>query len=216
MVSICGIDEAGKGPVIGPLVVCGVKIAEERESELKALGVNDSKLLSPKRREFLFDKILDLVDDHKLVVLGPSDIDAALQDPSTNLLWFEADHIAGIINSLNPDKAFIDCPSNNISAFDDYLRSKLNTDAELVSEHKADKNHPVVAAASIIAKVTRDRAIEELKKKYGNFGSGYPSDPVTRAWLEQNYREYPKIIRKSWQTFKNLIAKKEQKGLSDF
>ena len=216
MVLICGIDEAGKGPVIGTLVVCGVLLDSSKEKKLKSLGITDSKLLTPKRREALFDEIIKVVDKYELVSLGPDDIDAALQDPSTNLLWFEADHIAGIINNLKPEKVFIDCPTGNIAAFNTYLRSKLNVDCEIVSEHKADLNHLSVAAASILAKVTRDRAIEKLKETYGNFGSGYPADPITKAWLEHNYKTHPKIIRKTWQTYKNLIIQKEQKGLKDF
>lgn len=216
MTRICGIDEAGKGPVIGPLVVCGVVLDSSKDEELKTLGVKDSKLLSPDRRAHLYNEILKLVDSYDISVLHPSEIDSALQNPSSNLLWFEADVISSIINKLKPDTAFIDCPCANISSFNQYLKAKLNTDTKLVSEHKADLNHPSVAAASILAKVTRDNEIVKIQEEVGDFGSGYPSDPKTKSFLEKNYRKYPDIFRKTWQTYKNIITKKEQKGLFDF
>jgi ribonuclease HII len=217
MTLLCGIDEAGRGPVIGPLVSCGVLIDSKDEKKLAKLGVKDSKLLLPKKREELFDKILKIVKKHELVVLTPQDIDAALMDPDTNLNWLEADATAEIINKLNPEKAIIDCPSNNIEEYREYIRKKLNVDCELVVEHKADLNHIVVGAASILAKVTRDRAIEEIKKKVGqDIGSGYPADPVTQAFIRDNYKKYPEIFRKTWQTYKDLVAKKQQKGLNEF
>ena len=134
-----------------------------------------------------------------------------------NLNWLEADVQAQLINKLKPEKVIVDCPSNNIEAYSEYVRKKLNVDCELVCEHKADMNHLVVGAASILAKVTRDRAIEEIKKKVGqDIGSGYPADPVTKAFISDNYNKYPDIFRKSWQTYKNLIAKKQQTGLGEF
>ena len=84
-------------------------------------------------------------------------------------------------------------------------------------EHKADLNHPSVAAASILAKVTRDREIQKIKAEIGqDLGSGYPSDPTTKAFLEQNYRAHPDIFRKSWQSYKNVVKQKDQRNLSDF
>ncbi len=216
MTLICGIDEAGKGPVIGPLVVCGITIKTEDEHKLKELGVNDSKLLTPKKREFLYPQILKIIENHELVISSPQEIDAALQSPDTNLLWFEADYIAAIINKLKPNTAVVDCPTGNIPAFDEYVKKKLNVDCKLISEHKADQNHLTVAAASIIAKVTRDRIIEEIKLEVGDFGSGYPSDPKTKIFIQHNYLTHAKIFRKTWKTYKNVIASKEQKGLGDF
>jgi ribonuclease HII len=217
MALICGIDEAGRGPVIGPLVTCGVVIDSADEKKLAALGVKDSKLILPKKREELFDKILKIVKRHEVVVLSPQEIDSALIDPDTNLNWLEADTSAEVINKLTPEKAIVDCPSINIEEYQEYIRKKLNVDCELVVEHKADLNHLVVAAASIIAKVTRDRAIEEIKKKVGqDIGSGYPADPVTQQFLANNYNKYPDIFRKTWQTYKDTVARKQQTGLDEF
>lgn len=217
MTKLCGIDEAGRGPVIGPLVTAGVVIDSKDEAKLKKLGVKDSKLIPPRKREELFDAILKIVKNHEIMTLSPQDIDAALMDPSSNLNWLEADTQAAIINKLTPEKVIVDCPSNNIEAYSDYLRKKLNVDCELLCEHKADLNHLVVGAASILAKVTRDRMIEEIKKKVGqDIGSGYPADPITKIFIEANYKKYPDIFRKSWATYKALVAKKQQKGLGDF
>lgn len=217
MVELCGIDEAGRGPVIGPLVTAGVVIDEDKEMEFKALGVKDSKLIPRAKREELFETIKSMVKRYEIIVLTPQDIDAALMDPDTNLNWLEADTNAEIINKLKPEKAIVDCPSNNIADYSDYIRKKLNVDCELVAEHKADLNHLVVGAASILAKVTRDRAIAEIQKKVGcDIGSGYPSDPRTKAFISENYDKYPEIFRKTWQTYKNVVASKEQKGLDEF
>ncbi len=217
MTLICGIDEAGRGPVIGPLVTCGVVVDEEGEKELTALGVTDSKLILPKKREKLMEQIIKIAKAYEVVILSPKDIDAALADPGTNLNWLEADTTAQIINKLKPERAIVDCPSNNIEAYTTYLRKKLNVDCELVVEHKADLNHISAAAGSIIAKVTRDREIQKIKEEIGQeIGSGYPADPITKAFLKDNYNKYPDIFRKSWQTYKNVVAKKQQKGLGDF
>jgi ribonuclease HII len=217
MVLLCGIDEAGRGPVIGPLVIAGVVINSDDEKKLAAIGVKDSKLLTPKKREELFDKILKIVKNHEIIVLEPKDIDKTLADSGTNLNWLEADNSAEIINILRPERAILDCPSNNIKEYSEYVRKKLNISCELIAEHKADLNHIVVGAASILAKVTRDRKIEEIKKKVGkDIGSGYPADPVTQKFLLENYKKYPDIFRKSWQTYKDVINKKQQKGLGEF
>lgn len=217
MTLICGIDEAGRGPVIGPLVTAGVVIDSKDEGKLRALGVKDSKLIPPKQREVMFDEVKKIVKSYDIQVLSPADIDTALRDPSTNLNWLEADTTATVINVLKPEKAIVDCPSTNIEAYTDYLRKKLNVKCDLVVEHKADLNHLVVGAASILAKVTRDRAVADIEKEVGvSIGSGYPSDPRTKEFLANCWDKYPKIFRKTWQTYKDVVAKSEQKGLGDF
>ena len=114
MALICGVDEAGRGPVIGPMVIVGITIDEAKESKLQWIGVKDSKLLTPKRREILFEKILGIVKGYKIEIISPSQIDAALNDADMNLNWLEAVKTAGIINKLKPNKAYIDSPSNNL------------------------------------------------------------------------------------------------------
>ena len=218
MVLISGIDEAGRGPVIGPLVIAGVSTEEKDLNRLKKFGIRDSKLLSPKQRENLFDKITNTARKYKIIIISPKEIDSALKSKNLNLNWLEAIKSAEIINFLKPEKAIVDCPSNNITAYKNFLRKHLKSKkTELVLEHKADLKYIIVSAASIVAKVTRDREIKKIQKKIKEpIGSGYPSDPVTINFLEKNYNNYPEIFRKEWASWKNLNKKKKQKTLKDF
>jgi len=213
---IVGIDEAGRGPLIGPMVMAGVLIDESKDENLINLGVKDSKLIIPSKREILYDKIIKLVDRYHIIKVPPKEIDDALNSPDINLNWLEAIKTAEIINELKPEKAFVDCPSNNIPAYTDYLQNLLNVKCELVVEHKADEKYPSSSAASILAKVTRDREIAKLKMEYGNIGSGYPSDPATKEFLLKNYKKYPEIFRRTWQSYKKVAEEQKQKNLGEF
>jgi ribonuclease HII len=214
---LCGIEEAGRGPVIGPLVMAGVKINEEDIIKLKEMGVKDSKLLTPIMRESLFPKIKQIVMDYKIIILSAQDVDDALNNPIINLNWLEALTSIKIIDYLNPDKAILDCPSNNIGAYENYVKERIkNKNIKILAEHKADLNHTVVAAASILAKVTRDKEIENLKKEFNvDFGSGYPSDPKTKQFLEKNFEKY-NFFRKTWSSYKRVAKNKSQKALDNF
>ena len=140
-----------------------------------------------------------------------------MESDSLNLNWLEAQTSARIINDLKPDKAIIDSPSVNCEAYKRYLLNLLdNKKIEAIVEHKADVNWPIVSAASILAKVTRDGEVEKLRKKYGDFGSGYLSDPKTKDFLKENYSKHPEIFRKTWQPFKDAVSGKSQKKLGDF
>jgi ribonuclease HII len=218
MVLICGIEEAGRGPVIGPMVMCGLCIDEKDEQILKDIGAKDSKMLSPLQRERLFDRLLEAAVKVKIVIIQPHEIDAALNDPDMNLNLLESKTTALILDELKPAKAILDCPSNNIEAYTDSVYEFLgNKDIKIISEHKADVNYPVVSAASIIAKVTRDREIEKLKIKMGvDFGSGYPSDPKTVEFLEKNWKMNLPIFRKTWASYKRYADGKKQKRLGEF
>lgn len=217
MVLIAGIEEAGRGPVIGPMVMAGILIEKEDEAKLKAIGVKDSKKLTPKQREDLFDRIKEIAKKIKIIIIEPAVIDVSVEAEEHNLNWLEADKTIEILNSLGADIAFIDCPSNNTQAYSNYIRTKLKVKTELHAEHKADERYVVVGASSIIAKVTRDREIEKMKKKIGeDFGSGYPSDPVTKKFIEDNWEKYPKIFRHSWETYKGLSKFKGQSRLGEF
>ena len=215
--------------------MCGILIDEKDESKLSSIGVKDSKLLTKQQRNALYKKIIKIAKKYKIIITEPKEIDKAVKgENNLNLNWLEANKSAEIINSLKPEKAIIDCPSNNISKFKDYLSKKIkqrkskisvdlktsfsnNKKTELILEHKADLNHPVVAAASILAKVTRDNEIEKIKQNIKtDFGSGYPSDPRTQEFLKNNYHKYPKIFRKSWSSYTVLENKKNQKKLFDF
>ncbi|WP_297474801.1 ribonuclease HII [Thermococcus sp.] len=222
---LAGIDEAGRGPVIGPMVIAAVVVDEDGVPKLAELGVRDSKRLTPKRRERLFDEIIKLVDDYKLIELWPDEIDSR----GGTLNEFEVENFIKALNSLKvrPDVVYIDAADVKEERFGEDIRRGLSFNAKIVAEHRADDKFLPVSAASILAKVTRDRAIEKLKEKYGEIGSGYPSDPRTRVFLEAYYREhgdFPPIVRRSWKTLgkieaklKNGVEKKKgQRSLEDF
>jgi ribonuclease HII len=219
IILICGIDEAGRGPVIGPLVMCGLLVKEEDEKKLVKLEVKDSKLLTKSRREFLFDKIKDISYKYEIITIYPDEIDHAVNNhDGLNLNRLEARKSAEIVNLLKPDKAIIDAPSNNIKNYRQYILNYIkNKEIELTLEHKADLNYPIVSAASILAKVTRDAEIDKIKKKIKiDFGSGYMSDPKTVDFLEKYYEKHSDLFRKSWIPYQDKINKKFQKKLEDF
>jgi len=207
---ICGMDEAARGPLLGPLVMCGVIIDEKDIPMLEKLGVKDSKKLLPNKRRKIYLELKEKVK-YKFIVVEAEEIDRALNSADLNLNWLEAHKSAEILNELKPEKAIVDCPSNNIAAYHSYLGKLLKVEMELQLEHDAERFLPV-AAASIIAKETREEIIEKMKEKYGDFGSGYPSDPKTKAYLKENWKKYPEIFRTTWASYKKI----SQKSLLDF
>jgi len=213
---ILGIEEAGRGPVIGPMIMAAVAIDEKDEFKLDILGVKDSKQLTQIQREKIYGGIIEMAKEYKTKIVNCREIDNAVGSDETNLNWLEADKIAEFINTMEANKVYIDCPSNNLTEYKKYIQKKLNKKVELIVEHKADENYFVVGAASIIAKVIREKEIEKIKKKYNiDFGSGYTSDPYTIQFLEKNHDKYP-IFRKSWSSWKRVALKKNQKKLSEF
>jgi len=218
-----GIDEAGRGPVIGPMIIAGILADRKQLDALKKLGVKDSKMLSPARREYLFEKIKNNAIDFGVAKILPEEIDSKISQ-KINLNKIEAINAAKIINELAKNtneqiSLFVDCPSVNISAWQSYLFQHLEKKEKIIPrcEHKADVNYPIVSAASIIAKVTRDREIEKIKKIINeDFGSGYPSDPATINFLKKRAKKYENmgIIRKSWATWTR--REKKQKKLDEF
>jgi ribonuclease HII len=218
MVLILGTDEAGRGPVIGPMVIAGVMIDVKDDSKLKNMGVKDSKMLTVRQREGMFEQIKEMAEEEMIVVIPPMEIDQAVESDVINLNWLEAIKISEIINTMEPDIAYIDCPSNNLKAFKDYVAERVkNKKVKLVVEHKADQKHLVCGAASILAKVTRDHEIKKLQAGIEvPIGSGYPSDPVTKKFLAKHYKSHQLIIRHSWASYKNLVKGKNQKKLGEF
>lgn len=216
-----GIDDAGRGPVIGPMVLAGCLITDEVATKLKKLGVTDSKDLTQKRREMLEEKIKELAITYETIIVLPSEIDGHNGD-GTKLNEVEAIMCASIINKINKGfekiKVTIDCPSTNISKWTDFLRTKVDnlTNLEMSCEHKADKNHIDVSAASIIAKCVREREMDKLKEIYGTeIGSGYCSDPLTCRFLEKYAKKHEDkgIFRKTWITWQKASANLGQKKL---
>ncbi|MCX6685027.1 MAG: ribonuclease HII [Methanoregula sp.] len=211
---ICGVDEAGKGSVLGPMVVAAVGIYSE--DILADLGVKDSKVLSAKERERLYI-IIRKKCRVAIVKLDAQEIDIVRHDMTLNEAIARAH--AQVIAKLSPDLAYVDACDVNTFRYAEMVKNHLKLPCEIVSEHHADVKFPVVSAASIIAKVTRDRAITTLAKKYGEIGSGYPSDPVTIRFLNSYIDEHrfpPPIARKSWKTVSAILTKKSQSSLVDF
>ncbi|HRZ85447.1 MAG TPA: ribonuclease HII [Candidatus Paceibacterota bacterium] len=218
---ILGIDDAGRGPVIGPMVLAGVLIDEETEKEFVKLGIRDSKTILPKKRYKLAEEIKLRVKAFHTVIIPVYEIDGKDND-NLNLNEREAVASAQIINKLNKNKekikVIVDCPSTNINAWKEYLEKYIIGKSNLIisCEHKADVYHISVSAASIIAKTTRDKEIEKIKKDLDiDFGSGYTSDPITRKFIYENYDKYKDkgIFRESWKTIKKHKTYSTQKKL---
>jgi ribonuclease HII len=211
---VAGVDDAGRGCVIGPLVIAGVLMKDNELPKLVRLGVKDSKLLSPRRRETLAVEIKRIALKCNVIKLPPKDIDKVVETGRKlhKLNRLEAQTMAKIIESLAPDIAYVDASDVLEERFGQHISELLPFKVEIVSEHKADRKYPVVSAASIIAKVGRDKEIAKLKEKYGDFGSGYPSDPKTITFLRQSLKkfgEYPDCVRKSWKTAKKVKSEKD-------
>ncbi|SRR3989344_1605175 len=219
MVLVCGIEEAGRGPVIGPLIMVGLAMEKRHLEKLKALGVKDSKQLTIKQIQILKEQILKIPNKHIILRIQPKEIDDAVDgNNSLNLNWLEARKTAELLNQLNPNTAYIDCPSPNINAYKSYIRRLLkNKEIELIPEHKADIKYPIVSASSIIAKCIREEEVAKIEKIVKqSIGSGYPSNPICQKFLKENHDKYPQFVRHSWASYKNIIKEKHQKSLGEY
>jgi ribonuclease HII len=210
---VAGVDEAGRGCVIGPLVVAGVAVKTENLSLLTTLGVKDSKLITAKKREALYPEIIKLSENHHIVKVLPDQIDKVVGSARKlhKLNRLEAQTMAKIIEALRPDEAYVDAADVMEQRFGNHISECLTIKTKIVSQHKADRVFPVVSAASIIAKVERDREIASLKVIYGDFGTGYLTDGKTMVFLKRLLDEngdYPSCVRQSWKPAKK--AKSEQ------
>ncbi|WP_407421203.1 ribonuclease HII [Methanobrevibacter sp.] len=201
---ILGIDEAGRGSVLGPLVIAGVIIPEKMNKILERMGVKDSKRLAPHRRTILSRKLKKMFD-YDIVVISALEIDQMRAD-GINLNDIEKNAMRDLIIKMNPEKAIVDAVDVKAERFQDSLCK--STDVDVVAEHKADDKYIQVSAASIIAKAERDAQIEEINKEYikmGGIGSGYPSDPTTKEFLTNfTYDEMPDFVRRSWATVSKM------------
>jgi ribonuclease HII len=211
---VAGVDDAGRGCVIGPLVIAGVMMREEDLPKLVELGVKDSKLLSPRRREVLAVEVKRIAQKYAVEKLTPTQIDDVVLNGKKlrKLNWLEAQTMAKVIAKLKPNMAYVDASDVLEERFKQDILDCLPFKIEIVSEHKADRNYPVVSAASIIAKVERDNEISKLAKAHGDFGSGYPSDPRTIEFLErclEEVEEYPAFVRKSWKPAQKAKSDRE-------
>jgi ribonuclease HII len=217
---ICGADEAGRGPCFGPLVVAGLLV--DNDSELVRIGVADSKQLTPKRREQLAPIIQKLASKYEIIVMPAADIDDLRKTMTLNEL--EVFVYSKIIEKLHPDVCYVDAVDVKEERFGRDILSHLSYKPRIISEHKADAKYPIVGAASILAKVTRDEHVKRIASEIEPrlnlpLGSGYPSDPITKkflkAWVTQ-FGELPPYVRRSWETCQQLIKEKNTKRLDEF
>ena len=197
---ILGIDEAGRGSVLGPMVIAGVVVPEKMEKVLERMGVKDSKRLTPNRRTILSRKLKKMFD-YEIVVISAREIDEMRAD-GINLNEIEKNAMESILLKMNPEKAIVDAVDVKAERFQENLCN--DTGLNVVAEHKADDKYIEVSAASIIAKAERDDQIAQINKEFiksGGIGSGYPSDPKTKEFLTNyTYDEMPDFVRRSWAT----------------
>lgn len=206
---VLGIDEAGRGAVIGPLVVGGVCLPFEMLSCLQDIGVKDSKKLPHKKREEIFESFKKEKILFHFFEITPKEIDkASLND-------LEILYTIKLIRFFSPDNVFLDVPARGrgIERYCDKIRKELPRHIEVIGGNRFDDIHRVVGAASIVAKVMRERAIAKLKKKYGNFGSGYPNEQ-TITFLEEHFEMLKPIVRMKWKTVQKLKVNEGQKFLT--
>ena len=199
------------------MVIGGVLIDEKDSDKLKALGVKDSKLLSPKQRETLYPKIKKIAKDHVILKISAKEIDELRK--TINLNKIEAEKMAQIIKAMKADKAYVDAPQVSTEKFKNILLSLAKNNTEIIAENYADLKYPVCSAASILAKVERDRDIEKIKKIVGfDFGVGYSHDQRSIDFVKKCLKEkkHLEFIRHSWITVQSLKVKKEQKTLKEY
>ncbi|MCL2642311.1 MAG: ribonuclease HII [Candidatus Bathyarchaeota archaeon] len=214
MVLVAGVDEAGRGCIIGPLVVAGVVVLKETLPDLVALNVKDSKLLTQKKRNKLFTEITNITQTFKITKIPPFEIDKAVncQIPLHKLNRLEAKTMAQVIEHLHPDEVYVDAADILEERFATHITEHLTFKPKIISRHKADQLYPIVSAASIIAKVERDQEIENLKTEFGDFGSGYLHDKKTQTFLTEwlkNNKDYPPCVRKSWKPAKKALSERD-------
>ena len=217
---LCGVDEAGRGPVFGPMIVAGVNF--ENDKILNQNNIRDSKKITPKRREYLSNIIRKHAEKIEVIQISASDIDDMRRIMTLNEL--EVNVFGLIIQKLRPEICYVDSADVNDIRFGNNILAKLDYKPTIISKHKADDIYPIVGAASIIAKTIRDKEIRkiesELRKKLNlPLGSGYPADPITKNFLIKwvdNYNTLPPHTRASWKTSQTILKNKQIKKLDDF
>ena len=217
---VLGIDEAGRGPVIGSMFIGGFVTDEKDLDRLEDLGVKDSKKLSDSRREKI-RKDLGEIGGSIVEEFTASSIDSMMEGMTINRI--EIKGFARVIDQADPDKVVMDLPEPDAEEFIEKIKKSMNsdsTDVEFTAEHGADDSFPVVSAASIVAKSARESHVEELHSKYGyDFASGYPHDKPTINFLERyldQEGELPPETRRSWSTAERLVDQHRQNSISDF
>lgn len=191
------------------MVVVGVTTSKENHKHLKGIVRSDSKRLSPQVRERLSVDVRRLLSAVIVNILPPAEIDEwVLNRGPGGLNHLEATVMSKTIERLGAETVYVDSCDVNAERFQRRLEGLVGGAVQVVSTHKADEKYPIVSAASIIAKVIRDREIEKIAKVYGDVGTGYSHDERTIAFIERWYGEkgdLPPIVRRSWRTAKRLV-----------
>ena len=204
---VCGVDEAGRGSLLGPIIVAGISVSKKSISELTKCGIRDSKLISPKKRQSLFGHIINIAESICICRISIEDIDFHVFRNNLNLL--EAEAMAITIGNMKSHKTYVDSCDVNPSRYQKTIRGFLGQhDTKLFSMHHADRLNVVVSGASIIAKVMRDSEISKIRIQYGDIGSGYPSDKKTIRFVKDWYtqkNEIPPFARKSWKPAQSIV-----------
>ncbi|MCE4615500.1 MAG: ribonuclease HII [Aeropyrum sp.] len=199
-----GVDEAGRGSVVGELVVAAYAARTSEKRLLEEIGVRDSKVLTAARRLYIY-RDLKGVGFFTVQAIPAREIDRE----NINRLVTRA--IARLVSRVMahygylPTSIVIDRYGDEGGVVDALTALGVQR-SSIIVEEKADTKYPVVSAASIVAKVVRDARIEVLRRLHGVRGSGYPSDPETREWLAEVFRRggRPSYVRYSWETVKKL------------
>ncbi|MDE1871307.1 MAG: ribonuclease HII [Candidatus Micrarchaeota archaeon] len=220
----CGGDEAGRGAILGPLVIGMVVVKSTSLHKLSDIGVRDSKMLSEKRRNSLYDDIATIASDMQVEKIFPSEINEAMKN-HISLNELEAKHFAALFDRIGKgvNSVYLDSPDVIPERFGTRFKMSCSKPTvvtgvksqrekgvkyvRIVSEHKADSRYPLVSAASIIAKVTRDREIAKLERSLKiPIGSGYPSDYKTIDAIRRNLRTgiLDEHIRHRWITMDRI------------
>jgi ribonuclease HII len=210
-----GIDEAGRGSVVGPLVIAGISFNSKNINALKNMAITDSKKTLPWKRKEIFEEILKLCESIFICKINCSTIDKFVKLNGLNKL--ESKFMTIVADNLIANKIIVDSCDVNPFRFQQEIKKNLtNKNISIYSYHKADLDNIIVSCASIIAKVTRDNEIAKIKETLGkDIGSGYPSDPKTKTFIknEIEIENSKKYIRFSWKPVKQIINKNLQTTL---
>ena len=207
-----GADEAGKGPVLGSMFAAAVRAPR---TALPA-GLDDSKRLGDDCRERLADRLR--ADDRVAVGVAevpPERIDAGNTNDLT--VAAQAEALAAVV--APGDEGLCDAGDVDADRFAARVADRLEVDATVRARHGADAADDLVAAASVLAKSARESHVAALEAEYGAVGSGYPSDPTTRAFLREHVAatgDLPACARESWATCEDVLAAAEQSALGEF
>ena len=204
-----GVDEAGRGCVVGALVVAGVSATPAGVRKLRRLGEKDSKKLSAKQREKLYPAIVKAAAKVSWLRIPPGEIDSVVfrGERLRRLNYLEAVDFARVIDTLGARRVTVDASDVVPTRFGEDIADNLALECRVKSVHKADRDFAIVSAASIVAKVERDRQVRLLRDEHGDFGSGYPSDPATKSYFSDRISRgepLPDFVRKSWKTWRRF------------